>query len=306
VCIGEGETVWHDMLGDAQSNSLKPFYQGKKLLDLANLPVAKREIFSDNVYKWNAHLVQTTRGCPVHCAGCPVPHKEGTYVRLRPVDSIIADIKNMPYKEFYFTDDTVMLPGKKYQKYLLKIMKQTAELDIKIFLASTMMMLPDPQFYAELKKGGAESMYTVFGYDRNSIGLFSKDCTRDHRQQSLDLVRMVEDAGIHFFASFGIGFDEHDESTAGRILQFAHDARIDCAEFYIPAPFPGTPFGAQIEKENRVISRDYRLWNTGNVVFRPKNSTPEQVLEHYLFLWKEFFKNKEPEKTLKSFTVNES
>ena len=47
---------------------------------------------------------------------------------------IIADIASMPYREFYFTDDTVMLPGKKPAKFLLSIMERTAEFaDIKIF-----------------------------------------------------------------------------------------------------------------------------------------------------------------------------
>jgi radical SAM superfamily enzyme YgiQ (UPF0313 family) len=282
---------------------MKKRYRFEGQYDLRLMPFPRREIFSNNIYRWNAHLVQTTRGCPVNCDGCPVTVKEGTHVRLRPVENIIHDIRTMPYREFYFTDDTVMLPGKKYQNFLLKIMEQTTELDIRIFLASTMMMIPDPEFYKKLKAVGAASMYTVFGYDRNSKQLFNNDCTREQWQQSVDLVRMIEDAGIHFFASFGIGFDNHDEHTADTILKFTRDAHIDCAEFYIPTPFPGTGFGEKIEKEDRLLHRNYNLWNTGNVVFRPKHFTPEQLLKAYLGLWKDFFSNKEPANTLKSFTL---
>jgi len=304
VCIGEVEPLWHAILSDVQRKCLKKTYRFEGAYNLGNMPFPRREIFSNNIYRWNAHLVLTTRGCPVNCDGCPVTAKEGTHVRLRPVDNIIHDIENMPYREFYFTDDTVMLPGKKYQNFLLKIMERSTNMDIKIFLASTMMMIPDPEFYKKLKAGGAASMYTVFGYDRNSMELFSKDCTPEQWRQAVDLVRMIEDAGIHFFASFGIGFDYHDVHTADKILQFTRDANIDCAEFYIPTPFPGTGFGKKVETQGRLLHRNYDLWNTGNVVFRPEHFTPEQLLDAYLMLWKEFFRDKEPEKTLKTFTVN--
>ncbi|MFP4416498.1 MAG: B12-binding domain-containing radical SAM protein [Chitinivibrionales bacterium] len=306
VCIGEGEGVWPTILEDAEKGDLKQFYSAETPWDMSRKLIPRREIFSTNLYTWDAHLVQTTRGCPVRCDGCPIPPKEGYTVRLRPVDAVIEDIKSMPYKEFYFTDDTIMLPGKKYQKYILRLMERIEELDVSIFLASTMMMIPDPEFYKQLRKGGAASMYTIFGFDRNSRQLFSADCTAEHWQKMIDLVHMNEDAGIHFFASYGIGFDYMDESTADRILKFSEQAGVDCAEFFIHTPFPGTPFGDQCEKEDRILHRNYHKWNTGNVVFKPRNFTPEQLQQSFYHLWKSFFRDKDPKETIKSFTVNDA
>ena len=62
-------------------------------------------------------------------------------LRFRPVDKVIDDINSMPYREFYIIDDTVMLPGKRNMKYLMSLMERTAELNVSIFLASTMMMV---------------------------------------------------------------------------------------------------------------------------------------------------------------------
>jgi radical SAM superfamily enzyme YgiQ (UPF0313 family) len=251
-------------------------------------------------------LVLTTRGCSVKCGGCPIPNKEGTHVRLRPVDNIIADIKSMPYKEFYFSDDTVMLPGKKYTNFLLKIMEKTEELNVKIFLSSTMMMLPDPEFYRKLRKGGVCSMYTIFGFDRISRRLLSSDCTAEEWQKGIDLVKMNEDAGIHFFASFGVGFDDQDKSVFDRILKFSEESGIDLAEFYIITPFPGTPFGEQMARENRILHRNYSVWNHGNIVFKPKNFTEQELMDGFYYLWKSFYKNKEHKDTLRSFTINQT
>jgi phytoene dehydrogenase-like protein len=301
VCVGEVEPVWDTILADLRKGGLKPLYRPETTMPLARVPIPDRSVFDGNLYKWNAHLVLVTRGCPVRCAGCPIPNKEGTTVRLRPIDQILADIHAMPYREFYITDDTVMLPGKKYTQFLLRLMERTQDLDINIFLASTMMMIPDPSFYHKLAAGGASSMYTVFGYDRVSRRLLSPECSRDEWQQGVDLVRMIEDAGIHFFASFGVGFDDQDERIFDRIRRFAQDAEIDLAEFYINTPFPGTPFGEKVEQEGRVLHRDYTLWNTGNVVFKPLAFDEERLLRGFLDLWEDFYRHRNPHQTLRSF-----
>lgn len=303
VCVGEVEPLWARILDDAARGELQPRYQTDETFDIADAPIPKRDIFNRGLYTWDAHLVYTTRGCPVRCGGCPVPLKEGALVRLRPVDRIIDDIKSMPYREFYFTDDTVMLPGKKYQKFLLRIMERTAEMDVSIFLASTMMMVRDPEFYRKLARGGASSMYTVFGFDRDSKLLFSPDCPKSHWDDCVDLVKMNEDAGIHFFASLGIGFDDQDRGVPDRMLKFCKDANIDLAEFYINTPFPGTPFGKLCEQEGRILHRNYNLWNTGNVVFKPAFCSPEELLEDFFYLWENFYKDKQPENTLRTFEL---
>ncbi len=301
VCVGEAESVWQQILNDAKNNDLKEYYRPNNDYNLADLPIPDRELFSKKVYKWEAHLVSTMRGCPVRCSGCPIPVKEGHIFRFRPIDNIIEDIIQMPYKEFYITDDTVMLPGKKNQKFLLNLMERTKELDIEIFLSSTMMMAHDYSLYTKLKEGGTTSIYTIFGFDKVSKNLFSNDCTKEEWQNCVDLVRMVEDNGIHFFASFGIGFDDQERTVVDKILKFSTDTGIDLAEFYIITPFPGTPFGIQAEKEGRILHRNYSLWNHGNIVFQPKNWTIEELEEDFASLWNNFYKNIDPQKTIRSF-----
>ena len=306
VCVGEGEPVWLQILDDARNGRLQGVYQATCKYSLNDLPIPKREIFPANMYKWDAHLVLTMRGCPVRCSGCPIPRKEDVTFRFRPVDNIIADIKGMPYKQFYFTDDTVMLPGKKNRKFLLSIMEKTRDLDVSIFLASTMMMVDDPEFYRKLAAGHASSMYTIFGFDRVSQMLMSPECPRDEWKRCVDLVRMNEDAGIHFFASYGIGFDDQDKGVVDRILRFSQDAHVDLAEFYIITPFPGTPFGDRCEREGRLLHRNYSSWNHGNVVFKPKNFTEKELADAYALLWREFYRGKSPTKTLRTFEVVEA
>jgi radical SAM superfamily enzyme YgiQ (UPF0313 family) len=302
VCVGEGEPVWPEILEDLRAGTLRPVYRPKGEYDLATMPVPKREIFADRHYNWSAHLVLVTRGCPVRCTACPIPLKEGLDIRYRPIAKVIEDIESMPYKQFYIIDDTVMLPNRRrILPYLMELMDATAGRGLSIFLASTMMMFPDPEFYRKLAAGGTTSMYTVFGFDRLSRRLLSADCTRAEWQAGLDLVRMIEDAGIHFFGSFGVGSDDQDPGVFDRILRFCDEAAIDLAEFYIETPFPGTPFGEKLEAEKRILHRNYEVWNTGNVVYRPKNFTEEELLSGFLRLWEEFYEGRDERRTLRTF-----
>ena len=211
-------------------------------------------------------------------------------------------IEAMPFKQFYIIDDTVMLPNKRrILPYMMSLMEATAGRGLSIFLASTMMMFPDPEYYRKLKAGGTSSMYTVFGFDRLSRALLSPECTPKEWQDGIDLVRMIEDAGIHFFGSFGVGSDDQDEGVFERIIQFCRESGIDLAEFYIETPFPGTPFGQRLEAEKRILHRDYDKWNTGNVVYQPKGMTAEKLLEGFQYLWEEFYDGKDENRTLRTF-----
>ncbi len=125
VCVGEVEGVWLNVLDDLAKGELKARYEADQPFDMANYPIPKRDIFKREVYKWNAHLVLTMRGCPIRCTACPVPVKEAYRFRFRPVDDIIEDIKSMPYKEFYFTDDQIMLcREKEIEPLFVKLQKK--------------------------------------------------------------------------------------------------------------------------------------------------------------------------------------
>jgi radical SAM superfamily enzyme YgiQ (UPF0313 family) len=92
------------------------------------------------------------------------------------------------------------------------------------------------------------------------------------------------------YTSFLVGNDEDDPGVFDRVLEFANAAGIRKAEFAIMTPYPGTPVWRDLLAAERILSRDWSLYNDANVVFRPAQMTPEQLLAGYLHLWREFYK----------------
>jgi hypothetical protein len=58
----------------------------------------------------------------------------------------------------------------------------------------------------------------------------------------------------------------------------------------------------QFVKEDRILHRDFSRYNDANVVFRPAQMTPDQLLEGYLRLWREFYAPRKDLQQLDRFT----
>ena len=83
--------------------------------------------------------------------------------------------------------------------------------------------------------------------------------------------------------------DQDDLGTVDRVLAFCAKTKIRKAEFAIATPYPGTPQWHQLVAEDRILTRDWRLYNDANPVFRAAQLTPDQVTDGYLRLWRDFY-----------------
>ena len=67
---------------------------------------------------------------------------------------------------------------------------------------------------------------------------------------------------------------------------------MESATYHILTPYPGTPLFRQMEAEGRILHRDWSLYDTANVVFRPKHMTPEQLAEGYAYCYERTFSHR--------------
>jgi radical SAM superfamily enzyme YgiQ (UPF0313 family) len=301
LCIGEGDILFPVMLADFLAGRLKPVYKSETPPAPEQIVPPKRGIFEvQDKYDWHASLISITRGCPFKCDWCNVPVYQGTKTRLRPIDNVVADIKALAGQEFYVTDDMIMLNRPAIQRYMMELCERIKEYKVSMFLSCSAAMNTDPAFLDAIAQGGAKSMYTVFASDPFSARFYARH--EGIWQRTIDLVKQLEDRGIRFFGSFGVGFDCQFEDQFDLILDFCEKAHVKTAEFFIATPFPNTPFWHQIAQENRfILPRDWRKYNCANVVFKPKHTTEQQLVDGFIHLWKSFFRSADHEVALNSF-----
>jgi radical SAM superfamily enzyme YgiQ (UPF0313 family) len=102
-------------------------------------------------------------------------------------------------------------------------------------------------------------------------------------------VALFHDHGIQVNGSFVLGFDHDHPDVFARTVEWVEANRLECATFHILTPYPGTPLFRQFEAEGRLLHRDWSLYDTSHVVFRPRHMTPEQLMDGYAWTYDRLF-----------------
>jgi len=109
--------------------------------------------------------------------------------------------------------------------------------------------------------------------------------TRDYARR----VRILHDHGIQVNALFVLGFDHDRKDCFARTVEWVEANRLECSTFHILTPYPGTPLFRQMESEGRLLHRDWDLYDTAHVVYRPRHMTPEELYEGYAWCYRRLF-----------------
>jgi radical SAM superfamily enzyme YgiQ (UPF0313 family) len=112
-----------------------------------------------------------------------------------------------------------------------------------------------------------------------------------------EYLQRVRDQGIKVIASFVFGFDHDQKDIFERTVAFARKQQIEEAEFHILTPYPKSRLYARLESEGRLLTRDFSEYTAGNVVFRPRTMTPDELYDGYIRAWREFYQGHEIRET---------
>lgn len=282
LLCGPAEGAWERIIHDYSCGALKPVYKGNSSAAFAR---PRRDLFIDSGYL-QAGTVQTARGCPVDCSFCVVPENAGRRVVFRPVEEVIADIENLAFPCFFFADENLLFPDAENRDYRMRLFSRLAESGNRriSFVAGY------PQFVRLLRADEIEFMararmrqiYLVLGLRQP----LAKDLVDDVLMAK---VLELKAAGIEVMASFNLGNDGDACPVEQGIASFCSSTGTNLAEFIIHTPFPGTAMFDQMERDGRLLTRDWSKYNGANVVFSPLHESPESLRSRYLALWSWFY-----------------
>jgi radical SAM superfamily enzyme YgiQ (UPF0313 family) len=103
-------------------------------------------------------------------------------------------------------------------------------------------------------------------------------------------IKNIRKNGMTVMGLFMFGFDEDTPDIFDKTLDALYEWEIDRGEFSILTPLPGTPVFDKLEKEGRILTKDWSQYTQTRVVFQPKNMTPEELFEGTRKVAKEFYK----------------
>ncbi len=285
VVLGEAEKVWPRVLEDFKKGALQRFYKASDLAVLKGLPLPRRDLLKKGGYFF-INTMQISRGCPFHCDFCSVTAFYGHTYRLRPLEEVRREVELLRQgNEFIFFVDDNIIGNPVYAMDLFSLLK---DFRVKWLSHASLNIAENDTLLKKAAESGCYGLFIGFeSLSQKTLQSYHKTSNQVHRYR--DLIRKIHDQGIGIEGSFILGSDDDDDSSFRQVLDFCEENKIDAAVFAILTPYPGTRIYEQYVQENRILSRDWDLYDMGHVVFRPKRMTVEQLQEGHDWTNRRFY-----------------
>lgn len=285
LVLGEADEIWPQVIRDFQAKRMKPIYRCSAPPSLDKLPPPRLDLVDGPRYRPPAgslNTVMATRGCPHNCHFCCVSKMFGRKIRVRPVQSVVAEIAAMNDDLVVFADDN-LIGNPNYAKELLTslipLRKQWfAQMSIKI--------AENPDLLKLAAQAGCKMAFIGFeSLNPDSIVFVNKQ-TVNAVAKYQEAVQSMHDHGVRIFGSFIVGCDHDTEDVFAQTYDFIVENHIEYPVVNVLTPLPGTELHRMLREQGRIIDDNWDKYNFANVVYQPKNMTPEQLQFNYDLLLK--------------------
>jgi len=279
--LGEAEGCWQKLVEDFQKKGkrgLKKFYKNDEKPDMSTVPLPRVDLL-----KGGKHIVTNvlhiTRGCPYNCAFCSVTRLFGQKLRFRRVEQVVEFVEknrgnSLNGRFFGFTDDNIMAN----HSYARKLFQALVPYRIIWASQTSVNAAYDTQLLRLAKRSGCIAVFLgLESLSAASLAEMNKPQNKVEFYQ--EAIKRFHYYGIFVEGAFIFGFDRDERDVFARTVEFANRVKLDAVQYTIATPLPGTAFYETLEKQGRIIDRDWANYDCLHAVFRPRNMTPEELEE---------------------------
>ena len=286
IFLGPGEQTFPRFLQDFRAGVPERIYASTSGRTLDRLPPIRRDLIQRRLYLVPNSIV-VTRGCPQHCDFCykDAFFQGGRGFYTQRVDDALAEIERLPGRHLYFLDDH-LLGDRRFAESLFAGMKGMRRL---FQGAATVDSILRGDLIERAAEAGLRSIFVGFET------LTPENLKRSNKRQNLGrdykaVTDRLHSLGIMINGSFVFGMDDDGDDVFQRTVDWAIEHGITTATFHIQTPYPGTQLHARMTREGRMLTHDWNLYDTRNVVYRPARLKPEKLKAGYDWAYREFYR----------------
>jgi radical SAM superfamily enzyme YgiQ (UPF0313 family) len=283
VVIGEAELSFPKLLDDLENNKLQPFYQSQEFVKPEDIPILRRDLLK---YGPLSEGITTTRGCLNKCEFCSITYFLKHSYRKRPIKNVIDELKSLHYKIISIHDANLTI-DMEYSKKLFEAMIKEKVNKRWLGNGNINNLGQDEEFLSLAKKAGC--ICWTIGFEsitQNSLDNVKKFSNKVEKY--CEWIRKIKDHGMAINGLFMFGFDYDYPDIFEKTLDALDIWEIDAGEFNIVTPLPGTPLYEKMDKEGRILTKDWSKYTQTEVVFKPKNMTEMELYDGLKKVVKEF------------------
>ncbi|WP_028109289.1 B12-binding domain-containing radical SAM protein [Ferrimonas futtsuensis] len=269
VMVGEAEQAWPQLLADLAQGALKPRNQGQGSLDLATLnPWPMDARLSKRYGCWG---VLVGRGCRHSCSYCtvrPFFKREA----FRPVDQVVAEIRASGCQSLELHCDNLCAD----RDYALSLFRALTPLNIHWVGEATLDFVEDEELLAAAVASGL--WYLLIGLEtvsQEALKGAGKNFIKVDRAKAL--IERLHSYNVIVDSCLLFGFDQHDGGIFERTLAFVDEIKLDVPQPNILTPFPGTKLYNQLDRQGRLLTRDWQRYDCSQGVFQPAQMSVQEL-----------------------------
>ena len=284
VVIGEAEQTWPRLIADFKANRLQKRYEPDGRLSLDNLPIPRRELFTPGAYIIKNTLA-ATRGCPFSCSFCSVSPYFGRTYRYRPVQDVVRELETLEGAKYVFFVDDNIIGNPKFAKELFRAI---IPYKIKWFGQASVTIAKDDELLELAAASGCVGLLIGFeSISPDNLATIAKkiNVVADYEK----IIKKIHSKGIGIHGFFITGLDGDTESVFERTVRFAQKMKLESAGFAYPMPLPGTDFFSSLDKEGRIITKEWARY-ASEIVFEPKLMSRQALESGHKWASQEFFR----------------
>ena len=305
IAVGEGETLWPEILADVERGDLKPRYEQspRGTFDLRAAPMPRFDLLDPK--KYNRITVQTSRGCPHRCEFCASSILLTPRYKLKPVEKVIAEIRAIksiwprPFIEFADDNSFVNTPHAK------ELLRALAVEKLRWFTEADINVARDDELLALMRDSGCQQVLIGLESPRpRSLDGIELNGNWKVRQQDRykAAIEKIQSFGITVNGCFILGLDGDTPEVFDDVLEFVRDSGLYEVQVTFLTAFPGTPLYRRLHSEGRII--EDRAWDRCtlfDINIRPRDMAVEDLQSGFLKLVKQLYSEEETHSRRRGF-----
>ena len=218
--------------------------------------------------------IMFSRGCPYDCNFCSVTTTFGKKYRYKTTGQIIEELRPFSGRAVCFIDDNFAAHPRK-TKELMRAMidenvvphRYSCQLRVNAAADEELLDLME-RTNCRIANVGLESI------DPETLKQYHKGQTLEQITSAIATFKKFK-IGLH--GMFVLGGENDTVETIKNTVDFALDTGIDTIQMCALTPFPGTAIYDQMEKENRILHKNWELYDGLHVVIQPRSMSPYEL-----------------------------
>jgi len=291
---GEAESNIDSLLQDAFANQLRPIYNF-----LANLPglqgAAAPYLPPERLRRYSPPIgsFDAGRGCPFQCSFCTIINVQGRKSRYRSADDVESLLRahlDKGVTRFFITDDD-FARNRHWEEILDRVigLREQENVRFTFLIQVDALAYRIPNFIEKCRRAGCLRVF--IGLETINPGNLLHAKKRQNKiGEYRQMLQAWRAAGIITFCGYILGFPEDTAASIEHDIQIIkRELPVDCLEFFVLTPLPGSADHQGLARSGVTMERDMNQYDLEHVCTAHGRMTQTEWQDVYQRAWSQYY-----------------